>query len=166
MMEFALKHPEYNFIIAGLSHIQNEFYVEHIKDYASHIDIRYDSSYAVMKDIDIAIASSGTTTLELALHGVPQIVVYRTSQISYAIGKRLVNTKYISLVNLIAQKEVVTELLQDAFNILALEEAFQDLLDQGQLEAIHNSYKSIRADLGDGTTSKRVASDIYQNLLH
>ncbi len=165
MMEFALEHPEYAFVIAGLSHIQNDFYLDHIKSYASHIDIRYDASYAVMKDIDVAIASSGTTTLELALHGVPQIVVYKTSQISFAIGKRLVNTKYISLVNLIAQKEVVTELLQDAFNTLALEEAFIDLLDEENLASTHTAYQRIRADLGDGSTSKKVASDIYQMLL-
>lgn len=166
MMEFALKHSEYAFIIAGLSHIENEFYLSQIKNYAPHIDIRYDASYEVMKEIDLALASSGTTTLELALHGVPQIVVYKTSQISFAIGKRLVNTKYISLVNLIAQNEVVTELLQDAFNILALEETFHKLIQADALKSMHQSYRRIRAELGDGITSKKIASDIYQKLLN
>lgn len=165
MMGFAMAHPEYSFVIAGLSHIKKEFYLEHIKNYAAHIDIRYDASYQVMQEIDIAIASSGTTTLELALHGVPQVVVYKTSQISFAIGKRLVKTEYISLVNLIAQKEVVTELLQDAFNILALEEAVEQLLIPEKIENIYSEYRKIRAELGDGSTSQRVAADIYNTFI-
>jgi len=164
MVEYAMAHSDNTFIIAGLSHIKKEIYLEHIHEYAGHLDIRYDSSYEVMQEVDIAIASSGTTTLELALFGVPQIVVYRTSNLSFAIGKRLVKTDYISLVNLIAQKEVVTELLQDAFNVLALEEAIIELSEPERLSEMHLSYVKIREDLGDGQTSISIAKDIYRKL--
>ncbi len=160
MVDFAISKPDYQFVIAGVSHIEKSFYLDHINQYAQNLDIIYDQSYEVMKDIDVAIACSGTTTLELALHNVPQIVIYKTNSLSFAIGKQLVKTDYISLVNIIAQKEVVTELLQDAFNTLALEESFKQLILAKNLESIKEAYLKIRRSLGDGQTSRRVAEDI------
>jgi len=164
MMAFAQKHQEYKFVIAGLNSINKELYHNDIIAGSKNVEIQYDVSYEVMSQIDFAIASSGTTTLELALHNVPQIVVYKTSQVSFAIGKRLVNTDYISLVNLIAQKEVVTELLQDAFNELALEEIFSVVVQHAHRQSIQEEYNKIRSSLGDGSTSQKVASDIYSML--
>lgn len=165
MIAFALAHPDYQFVIAGVSHIPRKFYLDLIKSYASHIDIEYDNSYGVMSRIDFAISSSGTATLELALHLVPQIVVYKTSQLSFMIGKRLVKTDYISLVNLIAQKEVVPELLQEAFNELHLKESFIKYSNSAARKKTITEYESIRAQLGDGTTSQRVAQQIYTSCL-
>lgn len=164
MMVFAEKHQEYEFVIAGLSSIDNDLYCNDLIAKSKNIEIIYDASYEVMGEIDLAIASSGTTTLELALHNVPQIVVYKTSHVSFAIGKRLVNTDYISLVNLIAQKEVVIELLQDAFNELALEEVLNAMTQKNYRKSIQCEYSDIRSSLGDGSTSKKVASDIYSML--
>ena len=76
-----------------------------------------------------AIVTSGTATLETALFKVPQIVCYKANSISYMIAKRLVNLKFISLVNLIMDKEVVVELIQDAFNIKRLKAELQKILD-------------------------------------
>jgi len=127
MLEYAMTRKDLKFVIAGVSHIERDFYLQHIDQYAPHIDIQYDKAYEVMQNIDFAIASSGTATLELALFNVPQLVIYRTSQLSFMIAKRLVKTQYISLVNLVAQKEVVPELLQEAFNVLALESELKKL---------------------------------------
>lgn len=164
MLEFAIDKSEYDFIIAGVSHIPKKFYLDHLNKYASHIDIRYDSSYEVMKEIDFAITSSGTATLELALFNVPQIVVYKTHQISFMIGKRLVSTDYISLVNLIAQKEVVPELLQDAFNELALQKYFSELIPIEKRKEIVRHYSKIRDELGSKKSSHLVANGILQYL--
>jgi len=164
MLEFALMKKDYKFIIAGVSHIDKKYYLSQIKQYAAHIDIIYDSSYEVMKKIDFAIASSGTATLELALFNVPQIVIYKTSQLSFAIAKRLVKTDYISLVNLVAQKEVVPELLQAAFNSLALEVEFNRLKSLEERMIIQNEYDRMRNDLGAGNSTELVASHILDFL--
>jgi len=163
--EFINSNPHFNYKIAAVSHIPKKLYSEHLDLNASQIDIVYDDSYDVMKNIDVALACSGTTTLELALFDVPQIVVYKTSNISFAIGKRLVKTEFISLVNLIAQKEVVTELLQDACNHLAIQEEFEKLKDKDKINSIKVSYAKIRADLGAGKTSKLVARDVFECIL-
>lgn len=164
MLDFAVDHPEYKFIIAGMSHIKKEYYLDQIDQYASHVDIEYDNNYGVMQKIDFAITSSGTATLELALHLVPQIVVYKTSQLSFMIGKRLVKTDYISLVNLIATKEIVPELLQHAFNKLALTEYLKKLNPLAERQKMISSYIKIRQELGDGTSSSQVATAIIEYL--
>lgn len=164
LIDFAVRLKEYNFIIAGMSHIKKEFYLEHIDQYAAHVDIEYDNTYGVMKKVDFAVSSSGTATLELALHMVPQMVIYKTSNLSFMIGKRLVKTDYISLVNLIATREVVPELLQHAFNPLALDEF---LKQNGTLEArtaTIDAYKKIKAELGEGKSSELVATKIVEYL--
>ncbi len=164
MLAFAVDKPEYHFVIAGVSHIPKAYYVEHMDQYAANIDIRYDAAYEVMREVDFAISSSGTATLELALFQVPQIVIYKTSNISFMIGKRLVKTEYISLVNLIAQKEVVPELLQDAFNELALETYFERYSDYETRLSTIAIYQDIRKDLGQGNSSAIIAQDLVSYL--
>ena len=164
MLEFAMTRQDLKFIIAGVSHIDKDFYISQIDQYAPHIDIKYDQAYRVMQEIDFAIASSGTATLELALFNVPQIVIYKTSQLSFMIAKRLVKTQYISLVNLVAQKEVVPELLQEAFNPLALESEVAKLTSLASRMSIYNSYAKIRKELGQGQSSELVANGIYKFL--
>ncbi|MBT8189647.1 MAG: lipid-A-disaccharide synthase [Bacteroidia bacterium] len=165
MVEFASRHQQYHFIVAGLSHIPKDFYLDHIPKYVEHMDVEFDNSYEVMSGIDAAIVSSGTATLELALFNIPQIVIYKTNPISFAIGKKLVNTEYISLVNLIAQKQVVPELLQNELNIKSLSVAFKQIVQDDKYRNILESYKKIRSELGDGNSSSKVAVHLYKFLL-
>lgn len=164
MLEYAMQKKSYKFIIAGVSHIKKSYYLSQIKKYAAHVDIVYDKSHQVMQQIDFAIASSGTATLELALFNVPQIVIYKTSQVSFLIAKRLVKTNYISLVNLVAQKEVVPELLQGAFNMLALEVEMEKLHSLEARQPIYTAYTRISEELGPGSSSNMVADKIMQFL--
>lgn len=164
MVEFAVSKPEIQFIIAGVSHIDKSFYVEHLDQYAPNLDIKYDQAYEVMQEVDFGICSSGTATLELALYDVPQIVIYKTSHISFAIGKRLVKTEFIALVNLIAQKEVVPELLQDAYNVLALETYFNKESTLEKRKDVHTSYQRLRSELGKENSSEKVATEIVSFL--
>lgn len=164
MLAFAVSKRDYKFIIAGVSHIPKAFYLEHLDQYAANVDIKYNAAYEVMSEVDFAISSSGTATLELALFQVPQIVVYKTSNISFMIGKRLVKTDFISLVNLIAQKEVVPELLQDAFNELALDTYFDKYSSLKERQTTIDQYKKIRKDLGQGESSQLVAEDLLSFL--
>jgi len=164
MLEFAISKPSTKFIIAGVSHIAKEFYVKAMDQYAPNVDIEYDQPYEVMKKIDFAIASSGTATLELALHSVPQIVIYKTSQLSFMIAKKLVKTEYISLVNLISNKEVVPELLQTAFNPLALDTYFEEHSSLESRRKTAEGYTRMRKALGAGGSTLKVANGIIKFL--
>jgi len=104
-----------------------------------------------------AIVTSGTATLETALFKVPEIVCYKTSWISYQIGKRLVNLKFISLVNLIMDKEVVKELIQNEFNEENLEKELHKILDGYQRALIFLNYFDLEKKLGGKGASKNVA---------
>jgi len=161
LLEFAKTHSDYQFKIAALSHLDKSLY-HNTRD---NIELIYDDAPGVMQISDVAISSSGTATLELALYGVPQIVVYKTSAVSFAIGKRLVSMDYISLVNIIAGKKVVEELLQDDFNLERLEVAFEKLSSEENRRVILEEYGDIRKSLGDGNTSEKVAEDVYQHVI-
>jgi len=159
---FAQKYPNINFTIAGVSHLQKNSYLKHINEQQNpNVTIIYDDSQSLMKSVDLAISSSGTATLELALHQTPQIVIYKTSAISYAIGKRLIDLKYISLVNLISGKDVVSELIQDEFTVENLSATFDKLTDVHQRQVVISEYNAMSSKLGDGDVSRRVAEDIW-----
>ena len=163
MVKLVQHYPDYQFIIAGLSHIKKSLYLDNIPQYFNNLDIIYDNSYKVMQSVDAAITSSGTATLELALHRVPQVIIYKTNPVSFSIGKRLVKTKHIGLVNLIAQKRIVPELLQDDVTEVNIREALDLILSEDNYRRILNDYNNVSLDLGDGQTSKKLADYIYNS---
>ena len=101
--------------------------------------------------------TSGTATLETALFGVPQVVCYKASSISYAIAKRLVKVKYISLVNLIMDKEIVRELIQHDLNEAEVKAELTKLLTSSHRENMQLAYKELREKLGNSGASERAA---------
>jgi lipid-A-disaccharide synthase len=114
-----------------------------------------------------AIVTSGTATLETALFRVPQVVVYKTSGLSYAIAKRLVRVPFISLVNLIAEREVVKELIQNDFNAARLCGELNNILSNIQHKAgILDGYNEVKEKLGtqsaSETTAKLLIEDLYK----
>jgi hypothetical protein len=111
MLQVMPGFPDYQFVVAGVSTFSPEFYAQFTQ--GTNIKILYEQTYDLLSHAEAALVTSGTATLETALFNVPQIVCYKTSAISYAIGKMVIKVKYISLVNLIADKEVVKELIQD-----------------------------------------------------
>jgi lipid-A-disaccharide synthase len=119
----------------------------------SNLDI-----YRTLRACDLALVASGTATLETAIMGVPMIVVYRVSPVSYWIGKRLVNVPYISLANFVAGKQIVPELIQDEFNAEKLaEEAFRILEDRQERENMIRNLDAVKNRLGEGGASERTA---------
>ncbi len=109
-----------------------------------------------------ALVTSGTATLETALFKVPEVVCYKGNELSYQIGKRLVNVKYISLVNLILDKEVVTELIQDDFNETKLENELFKILDHKGREDMFNQYYELERALGGKGASEKTAKLIIK----
>jgi len=155
MLKMANKFTDYEFVIAGAPSQDYEFYKPFIKQ--KNVQFISNKTYDLLSVSYAAIVTSGTATLETALFKVPEIVCYKGSWISYQIGKRLVNIKYISLVNLIMDKEVVKELIQDEFNEKTLEIELHKILEDKKREELFLNYFELEKKLGGKGASKKVA---------
>ena len=126
------------------------------------VSIVQNKTYDVLKIATAALVKSGTSTLETALFGVPQVVCYKGSALSFAIAKRVVKIKYISLVNLIADKEIVKELIQDDFTVENLRVELQKAIDNQAI--MKKDYAILRGILGNEGASERAAALMIQYL--
>lgn len=161
MLKMADKFLDYQFVIAGAPSQSFDFYAPFIKqDNVSFISNR---TYDLMSVSYAAIVTSGTATLEAALFKLPEIVCYKTSWLSYQIGKRLINLKFISLVNLIMDKEVVAELIQDDFNENRLEIELNRILNEGTRSQMFEDYYDLEQKLGGIGASQKVATLIVDS---
>ena len=121
--------------------------------------------YDVAQACDVVLTASGTATLELGLLEIPMVIVYKTSAITFYIGKKLVSLKHIGLVNIIPGKEVVREFLQgEAKPSLIAKEALRLLNDDNYYESMQHELSLIRQQLGDGNGSKNVAELAWKML--
>lgn len=127
--------------------------------YKTKIDIRVisDDRYELMKSCDVVVAASGTVTLELAILGVPMLVVYRTSPVSYWLGRKLIKLRWFSLVNLIAQREIVKELLQDEVTPTTISDELLSLLKGSKREQVIQGLQEVNNLLGCTGASERAA---------
>lgn len=157
MLEAAKKYSDFQLIVAGAPNLSEKFYKEIAGDQEMHwISNR---TYDLLNNSYAAMVTSGTATLEAGLFEVPQVVCYKGNALSYQIAKRLVKVDYISLVNLIADKEVVTELIQNDLTVSKLQYEMDKIIVQGEPRAkMLNSYNDMKNILGDGGASKKVAS--------
>jgi len=123
-------------------------------------------TYEILNEAAIAFVTSGTATLETALFDVPQVVCYKSSGLSFWIAKRVVKIKYISLVNLILGKGLVTELIQQDCNSKQLIEAMKRIaIDGPDRDAMLQGYKELKLLLGGEGASKRIATSIHETFL-
>lgn len=162
MVQLAKRHPEFQFVVAGMSLLGEEAYRKYIPA-DSHIEVVYDKTYDLLSVAYAAVVCSGTATLETALFNVPQVVCYRANPISIAIAKAVVSSRirYISLVNLIADSPIVTELIQEDFNLARLEEEFRLITtDEANRTRMFTQYAQMRLLLGGGGASRRTAHEI------
>ncbi|MDZ4847616.1 MAG: lipid-A-disaccharide synthase [Chitinophagales bacterium] len=155
MTEMAHRYSDYQFVVAGLSNIGEEFYRQFIHN--PDVKLVMDQTYHLLHHAYAAMVTSGTATLETALHGVPQVVCYRGNYFSYLIGRLLVKVKFISLVNLVCDKKVVEELIQNDFNTTHLKAALNKLLDGKERERIFSDYALLKQKLGGEGASKKTA---------
>ena len=166
MVQLANRHPEYRFVVAGMSLLAPDIYRNLIPE-GSNVEVVYDQTYPLLASAYAAIVCSGTATLETALFNVPQVVCYRANPISIAIAKAIVSRRirYISLVNLIADRPVVTELIQGDFNAGRLEREFRLVtVDEANRRRMRDEYAAMHTLLGNGGASRRTAETII-NLL-
>jgi lipid-A-disaccharide synthase len=163
MLAMVPHFPEYQFVIAGAPSQNKSFYDPFIKN--AKVGFVQNKTYDLLSLSYAALVTSGTATLETALFKIPEVVCYRTSTISYEIGKRLVkNIKYISLVNLILDKPAVTELIQEDFNEERLKTELTALLDRKRREKIFEDYYQLEKILGGKGASDKVAKSIVETI--
>lgn len=154
--------PEYQFVIAGAPNQDESFYRQFIKK--DNVYLLLNKTYDLLSVSYAALVTSGTATLETALFKVPEVVCYKGSRFSYEIAKRVINLNYISLVNLILDKEAVTELIQTTFTKKNVKKELHKILGKTHREVLFQEYFELEKKLGGKGASKKTASLIYNSL--
>ena len=159
MASLMARQPDYEFLIAGAPSIEPEYYYKMLG-----VDppvILHDQTHEILNYAHAALVTSGTATLETALHRIPQVVCYKGGTISYQIARQLVDIKYISLVNLIMDRQVVKELIQYDFNADNLNHELEMILNDNWRKVILSEYEELVARLGGEGASARAAKGIF-----
>jgi lipid-A-disaccharide synthase len=155
--------PDYQFVIAGAPSLEEDYYKTFID--GENIKLIENKTYDLLKISEAAIVTSGTATLETALFEVPEVVCYKTNNISYFLAKKLIKVKYISLVNLIMDKEIIKELIQFDLNKNMLKTELNRLLNDTEYKTtLKNNYTILKEKLGGFGASKRLSLLIFNML--
>ena len=163
MLSIIKEFKDYQFVVAAGSSIPIELYENIIKD--SEVKIVVDRTYDLLRSAEAGLITSGTATLETALFELPEIVCYKANAISFLIAKSIVKIKFISLVNLVMDKEIVKELIQKELNTKNLIHELKELLEnKKKRKEISENYKILKEKLGDSGASEKTASLIEQSL--
>ena len=150
----------YQFVIGGVESVGKEKYDKLIKN--KKVKVVFNETYNLLANANATIVTSGTASLEAAVFRVPQIVCYKTSFITYFIGKMLVNIKYISLVNLILNNNVVDELVQGGLNSNNLQKSIKRVLDENSKSEMIKSYNHLISMLYSENPSRKTAELIIE----
>ena len=161
MLSVTPSFPDYEFVVAKAPGVSDDFYAPLLAKFPN-VRTTTNATYAVLLQATAALVTSGTATLETALFGVPEVVCYKGNKISYLIAKRLIKVKYISLVNLIMDRLVVKELIQDDMNTQNLVAELKNLLHNQEYRGrILSDYDQLRALLlKGGNASAKAAEEI------
>lgn len=163
MLSVQESFPEHHFVIAGVNSLPRALYEKYQS--RPNVTVVFEVTYDLLHVAEAALVTSGTATLEAALFAVPEVVCYRTSGISYAIAKRLIKVPYISLVNLILEKEAVRELIQNDFSTENLVAELKAILLGGVKRSnMEADYQTLQAQVGKAGASERVGAEIVSIL--
>lgn len=162
MLEIKERFQNHEFVIGGSGNIPKEMYA---KAQERKIKVVFDQTYELMQYAEAGVIKSGTSTLESALFELPEVVCYKSGQLSYLIAKQLVNIKYISLVNLVMDKPIVKELIQGDMTAKNISDELSKLLfDTAYRSEMIKNYKELKAQLGGPGASRRLAESMYKAL--
>jgi len=157
--------PHHQFVVAQAPSVEDEFYKNFISAH-SNVGVVKNQTYNLLMQAKAALVTSGTATLETALFGVPEVVCYKGSFLSYQIGKRLVKVKFISLVNLIMDKLVVKELIQDDLTPHNLKHELHELIrNETRIAEIKKDYAELKKILSAGGNASANAARSIVNFL-
>ena len=162
MLSVVDKFSDYQFVIAGAPSQEYDFYKQFLT--TENVNFVSNKTYDLLSVSHAALVTSGTATLETALFKVPQIVCYKANRISYEIAKRIITLKFISLVNLIMDKEIVTELIQNQLNTENLVFHLKEILNTSKREKMFQNFELLREKLGGKGASEKTA-DLILNAI-
>jgi lipid-A-disaccharide synthase len=163
MLSMQKYYPDHQFVIAGAPAQQKNIYQDHIDQAKQQgvgmndVKTVYNQTYQLLQQSEAALVTSGTATLETALFGVPEVVCYKGGAVSFAIAKKLVKVKYISLVNLIMDREIVKELIQSELNESNLKRELDKLLTANSRKMMLSDYEELKIKLGGSGASQKTA---------
>ena len=157
MLQMVPLFPQYQFVVSVVEWQSRSLYDKYLKN--ADVKTVSGSAYPLLANAKAAIVASGTATLETAMIGTPQVVCYAGSELSYIIAKQLISgIRFISLPNLIMDKQVVTELIQHDFNTFHLRKELEKITaDEDYLAALKEDYRQLYTLLGDGSASAKAA---------
>lgn len=155
---------DYRIVLAGAPGIEPAYYDTYIK--GTGVEIVYNQTYLLLSQAHAALVTSGTATLEAACFNVPQVVCYKLPlpKIAPYVRKRLIKVKYISLVNLIADREVVKEVLDETYTVSYIRQELGKILEGPAREAMLEGYAEVRRRLGDQKAPDNAARMMYKIL--
>lgn len=160
MLEASKNFPDYHFVVAKAPSVDDAFYAGLTTEY-KNVSIVENKTYALLSLSSAALVTSGTATLETALFGVPEVICYKGSAISYHIAKRLIDIKFIGLVNLIMDKEVVKELIQHDLTTENIRKELNKILhDDNKIREVKDNYSKLRDLLRRGGNASENAAKI------
>jgi lipid-A-disaccharide synthase len=162
MLSTAKKFPDHQFIISQAPSIDKEFYTSIIGE--QNFELRSGNPWSILKEAEAALVTSGTATLETALMRIPEVVCYKGNRLSFLIARKMVDVKYISLVNLVMDREIVKELIQDEFNEESLADELSHILDPEIKSRMKHQFDDLRMLLGGSGASEKAASIITSQL--
>ncbi len=165
MLRVAARHPEYQVVIAGAPGLEPDYYAPYLQGYDARLV--FGQTYPLLSHSQVALVTSGTATLETALFRVPQVVCYQVigGKLANFVFEHFFHTPYISLVNLIAGREVVQELFGARFSEVQIEAELNRILhDSAYRSAMLQGYDEIIRELGSAGASQRAASFIVKRI--
>jgi lipid-A-disaccharide synthase len=165
MIDAATSFVDFQVVVAGAPGISTDFYTDFIK--GKEVEIVFGQTYELLQQARVAVVNSGTATLETALVGTPQVVVYQVplGRFAYWVKEHFLKVKYISLVNIVAEKWVVKELIAHLFTVEKVVEELDNILcDRAYRLAMLSDYAEMRQRLGEPGTAERTAKLIVESL--
>ncbi|MDY3979581.1 MAG: lipid-A-disaccharide synthase [Tidjanibacter sp.] len=155
--------PDCQVVVAAVDWIERSLYDRYLQ--GSQVKVVFDSTYALLKYSDAAVVNSGTATLETALIGTPEVVCYRMDGFSYAVAKMFVKIGFISLVNIIMNRQVVRELIQNEMTVANAAEELRRILPEGEKRGpMLADYDALRQRVGGAGASDRFAARMVEIL--
>lgn len=167
MLQVAKHFPDYHFVVAKAPGLDASFYNELLAPY-KNVSSVVNKTYELLSQSKAALVTSGTATLETALFNVPEVICYKGNALSFQIARWLIKIKYICLVNLILDREVVKELIQEKLTVNNIKTELNKILfDVGKQQQLQKDYEDLKSLLGKGgNASANAAGSIYKYLLN
>ena len=160
MLQIIKHFLEYRFVVICVNSINRSFYEDIVEGY--NVELKFNQNILPLSEA--VLVASGTATLELTLLNLPQVVCYKLNPISYLLAKFFANVKYISLVNILANKIVVAELIQNNFNTKNLIKELKLILSPARKQELIYEYSHIIQQLGEPGCFDKISKEIYLEL--